>query len=229
MDSSFWWNPVFLAAVLVTLGAVLWAYVYLPRQIRKAYRQALLTLARAVETKDIGYLGHGERVAELVAATVEEMHIPREERRKMEYAAFLQDIGNVRVPHAYLNKAEELTPEELEVVKTHTAVGAEIVDQVQFLREIAPIMRHHHEAWDGSGYPDGLAGEDIPLGARIIAVCTAFDSMIHIRAYRPPMDEEQAVLQLRADSGTKYDPAVVDAFLRMLKKRHSVKDQRSDA
>ncbi len=219
MGDSFWLSPAFIIAATVTGAAVCYSYVYLPVQMRNAYRQGLLTLARAVETKDIGYLGHGERVAEYVVAVAKEMHVPTAEIRKMEYAAFLQDIGNVRVPHAILNKAEEPTPEEVEILRSHATIGAGIVEQVKFLCDISPIIRHHHEDWDGSGYPDGIAGEEIPIGARIIAACTAYDSMVHIRAYRPPMDEEEAIRQIRADAGAKYDPAVVDTFLRVLQKR----------
>jgi len=222
--ASFWLSPAFLASAAVTLAAGCYSYVYLPMQMRKAYRQSLLTLARAVETKDEWSVGHGERVATFTAAVARELRLPHREWLKLEYATVLQDVGNVRVPHAILNKPGKLTSRELSILQSHTIVGAEIVEQVKFLKEIAPIIRLHHEAWDGSGYPDGLRGEEIPLSARILFVCTTFDSMIHTRAYRPGLDEDSAISEIRAGAGTKFDPRVVDAFLRVLKKhRKSVR------
>jgi len=217
---SLWLSPALLGSVAVTVGAMGYSFVYLPAQMRRAYRQSLLTLARAVETKDVGSEGHGERVADYVLAVAREMRVPGRQRRRMEYAAFLQDIGNVRVPHAILNKAEGLTDEEFSIVKAHSVMGADMVERVKFLRDISPIIRHHHERWDGSGYPDQLSGEGIPLGARILAVCTAYDSMVRARAYRAQLDEETAVREIRAGAGNKFDPEVVNAFLKILKQRH---------
>lgn len=117
--------------------------------MRRAYRQSLLTMARAVETKDAGAEGHGERVARYVVAIAREMRIPRAQIVRMEYAAFLADIGNVRVPRAILSKKGKLTAKEFEILKQHPVIGAEMVEQVGFLKDIAPMIRHHHEYWDG--------------------------------------------------------------------------------
>lgn len=219
MPANILLSPAFVISAVFTGAMGGYACIYLPYQMRKAYRQSLLTLASAVETKDITSVGHGIRVAELVVAAAKEMRVSNRERTKMEYAAFLQDIGNVRVPRKILNTQDNLSPEEFEMVKSHTIIGSEVVEQVSFLRDISPIIRHHHEHWDGSGYPDGLKGEQIPLGARLIAVCTAYDAMVHDKPYRPAMDEEEAIRAIRAGAGSKYDPAVVDAFLKALKKR----------
>lgn len=225
MVSALLQSPAFVGSALVTLAVLGYTYIYLPRQMRRAYRQGLVTLARAVETKDVGSVGHGERVAEYTVAVAEEMKLPKTERTKIEYATFLQDVGNARVPHSILNKSEDLTDEEFEVVKTHVMIGAEVIEQVKFLQEISPLIRHHHEAWDGSGYPEGISGDNIPLGARIIAVCTSYDSMLHDRPYRAAIDEQEAVKEIRAGAGAKYDPAVVDAFLRILKRKHGRRAQ----
>lgn len=227
MGTSFWLSPAFILAAAVTLGAGCYSYIYLPYQMRRSYRQSLLTLARAVETKDVGAEGHGERVASYVTEMAKEMKLPAKEIRKLEYAAFLQDIGNVRVPHAILNKRGRLTKQEFEILKSHTVVGAEMVEQITFLRDIAPVIRQHHECWDGSGYPDGLKGEEIALGARMLAVATAYDSMLSRRAYRGRKGEEQAIAELRAGSGTKWDPAIVEVFLKVLKKRHKAQGRAS--
>lgn len=212
--------PVAFSAA-ITVGAGCYSYIYLPIQMRRAYRQSLLTLARAVEAKDVGAEGHGERVAEYVVALAREMRIPKRRMVYLEYAAFLQDIGNIRVPYAVLNKAERLTEEEFDILRNHTVIGADMIEKIKFLRDASPIIRHHHEAWDGSGYPDRLKDRSIPLGARMLAVCTGYDSMVSARAYRDRLDEESAIREIRAAAGTKYDPAIVDAFLRMLKKRHA--------
>lgn len=201
-----------------TVAAIGYSVLWLPMQMRKALRQGLMTFARVVETKDAGAEGHGEFVARCVVAVAREMGVRAGERRKMEYAAFLQDIGNVQVPHALLNKTGDLTPEELETIRSHPRIGAEIVGKVKYLRDIAPIIRYHHEAWDGSGYPNQLRGSQIPLGSRILAVCTAYSSMMRPRAYRDRLDDDIAISQIRAGSGSKYDPAVVEAFLKYLKK-----------
>lgn len=229
MADSFLLSPAFLISAAITLGAGGYSYIYLPFQMRKAYRQSLMALARAVEIKDSGAEGHGERVAKLVVAVAREMRLPRKDRQKLEYAAFLQDVGNVRVPHAMLNKTTRLTQKEFNIVKMHTVIGAEIIEQIKFLQDIAPTVRYHHEMWDGSGYPDGLSGEDIPLTARILTVCTSYDSMIHARAYRQQMDEESAIREIRAEAGTKHDPVVVDAFLKALKKHHRMEGKQIDS
>jgi len=218
MVNDIWTSPLFILSSLVTLGVGLYSFVYSRIQMGRAYRRSLMTLASAVETKDVGSVGHGERVARYVVAMCKSLGLSGREARRFEYAAFLQDIGNVSVPHGILNKTSNLTQEEFETLKQHTVVGAEMFSEIKFLKDIAPIIRHHHESWDGSGYPDGLQGRDIPLGARILAVCTAYDSMMNSRAYRPRMNEDEVIRQLRADMGIKYDPEIVETFLRMQKK-----------
>ena len=213
-------SPALAISLVATVAAAVYSYIYLPRRMGRAYSRSLLTLARAVETKDLKAAGHGERVAEYAAAIARQMGLPRKMGKNLEYASFLQDVGNIRVSHSILNKPEKLTKEEMKELQTHTTIGEEIVMQVAFLKEIAPFIRHHHEAWDGSGYPDGLTADEIPLGARILAVATAYDAMTSERSYHERMDEDSAVGQLRKLAGKKYDPSVVEAFLRVLQKSH---------
>lgn len=227
MTNSFWISSPFILAMLFTLAVAVYAYIWLPMKMHKAYKQSLVTLARTVETKDVGAVGHGERVAGYVAAVAKEMRVPGQESLKMEYAAFLQDIGNVQVPHYILNKSTHLSDAEFQILKQHTVVGAEMVGGIRFLKSISPIIRHHHEAWDGSGYPDGLEGEAIPRGARILAVCTGYDSMVHARSYRDGMDRDQAVREIRMLAGSKYDPKVVETFLRVLKRAEIEKERKA--
>lgn len=218
-------SPALAVALLATVATAVYSYVYLPRRMEQAYRRSLLTLARAVETKDLKAAGHGERVARYAVDTARQMRLQRKTIKNMEYASFLQDVGNIQVAHAILNKPDRLTPDEMRQLQSHTMIGEQIVTQVRFLKEIAPLVRHHHEAWDGSGYPDGLKGDDIPVGARILAVATAFDAMTSDRPYHDRMDEETAVAELKASAGGKFDPEVVQAFLRMLRRRHHGEDR----
>ena len=220
MNSGWLSSPAVLISLFTTMCAGLYAYLYLPVQMRRAYRQSLLILARAVETKDLRAAGRGERVAYYVMETARRMRVPAAQIQRIEYAAFLQDVGNVRVPHAVLNKTGRLSTKEFEILKAHATIGAEMVEQVKFLKDISPMIRHHHEHWDGSGYPDALKGEDIPLGARILLVAMSFDAMTHEKVYRRKLSEEEAIQSIRAGAGTKYDPAVVEAFLKALHKQH---------
>ncbi len=213
-------NLAYVLSLAATAAAAAYSYIYLPRRMRRAYRMSLLTLARAVEAKDLKAAGHGERVAALIADLARQMRLPKKLAKELEYAAFLQDVGNIRVPHAILNKPGPLTDEERTHLQSHTLIGAEIVEQVRFLKNISPVIRHHHEAWDGSGYPDGLKGEEIPIGARILAVATAYDSMTTERPYHDKMDEDAAIAEIRALRGLKYDPKVVESLLRVRQKHH---------
>lgn len=211
--------PVVISGAL-TVVALYISYRWLPVRMHKVYRQSLLTLSRAVEVKDTWSEGRGERTARYMVAVVGKLRIPGKERLMMEYAAFLHDIGNVRVPHLILNKVEPLTESEQEILRMHSVVGAEIVSQVKFLKDIAPIIRHHHEAWDGSGYPDGLRGEDIPIGSRILAVCAAYDSIILPRTGMSPLRRDDAIEEIRAGSGTCFDPTVVNAFSSVMNEKN---------
>lgn len=217
------WSPPVIAAVaaavLITVGSWYYSVVYQPRKMQRAYKTALYALSAAVETKDSGTIGHSERVAEYAVAVAGELGIGPEERVRIEYAALLRDIGKVNVPASLLNKSTALAPDEWEKVKSHSQLGAEIVRAVPFLRSLEDLILHHHECWDGSGYPDGLAGDEIPLGSRILAVTTDYDAITSERPYHEPRLPEVAVQEIKSGRGTRYDPAVVDAFFRVLESR----------
>ena len=211
--------PVYIAiaiAALVTLGSWYYSIFYQPRKMQRAYRKALYALAAAVETRDSGTIGHAKRVAEYAVAVADELGIKRAERIRIEYAALLRDIGKVNVPAWLLNKSTPLEENEWEEVKRHAELGAEIVKAVPFLSFLSDVILHHHECWDGSGYPDGLAGEAIPLASRILAVTTDYDAITSERPYHESRPPEVAIEQIINGKGTRYDPAVVDAFLRVL-------------
>ena len=135
---------------------------------------------------------------------------------RIAHAALLHDVGKLGVPHEILRKRGALTAEEWEVMADHPVAGERILLRIPELAAIAPIVRHEHEHWDGTGYPDGLAGRAIPIGARVILACDAYEAMITPRPYRPAMRREAALAELRAGAGSTYDPDVVDALLDLL-------------
>lgn len=219
---SQWTPPVVTAvalAAIITLGSWYYSSFYQPRKMQRAYKKSLYTLAAAVETKDSGTIGHAERVAGWALDVAKELGIESREQLRIEYAALLRDIGKVNVPASLLNKTTQLEPEEWESVKSHARLGAEIAGSVPFLSHLSDLILHHHECWDGSGYPDGLAGEDIPLGSRILAVTTDYDAIISERPYHKPQSPKVALSQVKRGRGNRYDPAVVEAFLKILEVR----------
>ena len=214
-----WTPPIILAvtaAVFITLGSWFYSAFYQPKKMERAYKKALYALAAAVETKDSGTIGHAKRVSDYAVAVADDLGIDKEEQLRIEYAALLRDIGKVNVQAYLLNKSTTLEPDEWEQVKNHAIFGAEIVESVPFLSFLTELIEHHHECWDGSGYPDGLAGEEIPLGSRILAVATDYDAITSERPYHESQAPEIAIEQIKDGKGTRYDPAVVDAFLRIL-------------
>ncbi len=136
--------------------------------------------------------------------------------RELRYGAVFHDIGKIAIPEAILNKPGPLTAEEWVVMERHTIVGEQILAPVEFLREVLPVVRHEHERWDGDGYPDGLEGEQIPLGSRVILVCDACDAMTADRPYRKGMPAQAAIAELRDNAGTQFDPRAVEALLEVL-------------
>jgi HD-GYP domain-containing protein (c-di-GMP phosphodiesterase class II) len=167
---------------------------------------------------DDAYTGiHSRDVVELTLRVADELGLSARERRDAEFAALLHDVGKVRIPNEIINKPGPLTPEERAVMERHTIEGERLLHRVGgLLGEIGRVVRSCHERWDGKGYPDGLAGEQIPLLARIVACCDAFNAMTSDRSYRKAMPIADAVAELRRASGTQFDPVVVDALIASL-------------
>jgi len=180
------------------------------------YLSTIETLAMWIDAKDQITHGHIRRVQTFSVELARELGVSDERLIKaVEAAALLHDMGKLAVPEHILNKPGKLTPGEFEKMKMHASVGAQILSAIDFPYPVVPIVRHHHESWDGTGYPDGLAGTDIPIGARILAVVDCFDALTSDRPYRPKLQDEEAVKVLCLRRGTMYDPLVVDAFLRV--------------
>jgi HD-GYP domain-containing protein (c-di-GMP phosphodiesterase class II) len=147
------------------------------------------------------------------------MGLPPEQVQDIRTAGLLHDLGKVSVSEHILNKPGKLTEEEYAKIKEHAPLGAGVIVHIEGLQRLVPIVRHHHERFDGKGYPDGLADEDIPLEARILAVADVFDAMTHERSYRKALSREQAISELKRGASTQFDPAVVKTFLALLKER----------
>jgi putative nucleotidyltransferase with HDIG domain len=185
-------------------------------QVNKVYVAVIETLAHAVDAKDQVTHDHIRRVQTEAVRLARALGVTSEEQlQAIMAAALLHDVGKLAVPEHILNKPGRLSPSEFEVMKKHAPAGADILSVVGFPYPVVPIVRHHHENWDGTGYPDGLSGEAIPIGARILSVVDCFDALTSHRPYRPRM-EDAAALQIVIDrSGSMYDPRVVNAFLKM--------------
>jgi diguanylate cyclase (GGDEF)-like protein/putative nucleotidyltransferase with HDIG domain len=178
---------------------------------REARFRAAAALARAVDRRDAVTGSHSERVAAVSTAIAEQLRLPRAEVDLIRLAASLHDLGKLAVPEELLQKPAELTTAEWLVVRRHPEIGHRMLESLG-VAPVADWVLHHHERWDGSGYPDGLAGEDIPLGSRIILVASAFDAMMFGRLYRRPLTREEACAEIERCSGTQFDPQVVRAF-----------------
>ncbi|HEX9671220.1 MAG TPA: HD domain-containing phosphohydrolase [Thermoanaerobaculia bacterium] len=179
---------------------------------RQQFLDTVTILAEFVEKRDPYTGGHFRRVAAYAVLLGRELGLDRETLEELKYAATLHDIGKIAVPDAILGKPAPLDDLEAEVMRKHPAVGSEIVGRLRNLRHVLPGVRSHHERVDGNGYPDGLAGEEIPLAAKIIAVADTFDAMTTSRPYRAGIAPDEAAAEIAAQSGTQFSPAVVEAF-----------------
>jgi diguanylate cyclase (GGDEF)-like protein len=195
-------------------AALLTAELY--RELEQTYVGTAAALAAALEAKDNYTADHAQSIADLAVEVGTELGLEGRSLRDLRYGAIFHDIGKIAVPDAILHKPGKLTDAEFEVVKRHPITGEQILSPVPFLTDVRRIVRHDHERWDGDGYPDGLRGRQIPIGARIVLVVDAFHAMISDRPYRQGMPENEARLQLQAGAGTQFDPDVVSAFLRVL-------------
>lgn len=174
------------------------------------------TLADAIDIKDKVTYGHSRRVTATAVAIYEQMEEIPEERKYLELASLLHDVGKIGIREEVLMKPGKLTPEEYEHMKEHAQIGGELVKRRKFLQKIVPAVLYNQERYDGKGYPKGLKGEEIPMSARIIAVADAFDAMTNDRPYRKAMEVDAAIQEIVANSGAQFDPKVVGAFLKAL-------------
>ena len=187
--------------------------------LERGYLDTIRSLAAAVDAKDPYTRGHADRVAALAVEIGQELGLAEGALKALEYAGILHDIGKIGIPDAILAKRGALGPEEMALVRDHPRIGAEIVAGVEFLERAIPAIRSHHERWDGTGYPDRLAGEAIPLVARIVNIADTWDACTSRRPYQEPIPSDVVVAILEGLKGTQTDPAVHDALLRTLQRR----------
>ncbi len=185
-------------------------------ELEDAFATTLTVLCSAAEANSSYTAAHQQDVAELTAGVATELGLSDEEQRTVRYAALSHDLGKIGVPTEILNKGGPLDAREWQVMRRHTVLGAELLAEISFFADVHPLVRSHHERWDGSGYPDGLRETQIPLGARILAACDAYNAMTTDRPYRAAMTDSDARAELRRSAGTQFDEAVVDALLRTL-------------
>ena len=184
-------------------------------ELEETYRSTLEALGSALDTRDIGTEAHSRRVHGYALATARTFGLAPPMMRDLAHGVLLHDIGKIGIPDAILLKPGPLTPEEWKIMRTHPEIGKRLIERIPFLRGAVPIVFAHHEKWDGSGYPGGLRGEEIPLGARIFAVVDAFDAMTFDRPYSKAITFDAAKTEIKRCAGTHFDPEVVEAFLRV--------------
>jgi len=187
-------------------------------KMRKMYLETIRTLAAAIDAKDPYTKGHSERVAQMAVALARELNLPEREIGDLEYAALLHDIGKIGVDERILGKDDDLTEEEFKKIKEHTIMGAKIIEPVEFLKKSYKAIYHHHERFNGSGYPNGKKEEGIPLFARIIAVADAYDAMGSDRPYRKKLSKDKIMKELKDQSGKQFDPKIVKALISILER-----------
>jgi putative two-component system response regulator len=188
------------------------------RDLRERLLAPTLTsaLANAIEAREEGMRGHCERLTLLAMRLGLTFGLDEEEVETIRLGALLHDIGKIGIPDSVLLKADTLSEEETTLMRSHTIIGDNLLEPIDLLAAVRPIVRHHHERWDGLGYPDGLAGEEIPFGARIMAVADAVEAMSARRVYREPLSEPEIVRELERGRGTQWDPQIVDVVLRLI-------------
>jgi putative two-component system response regulator len=189
---------------------------------REELRERLLAptlasaLANAIEARDSYLHGHCERLASLAVRIAEELGVAPEHIETVRLGAILHDVGKIGIPDRVLLKPGALDVEERRIIETHTEIGDKLLEPLDLLAGARPIVRNHHERWDGAGYPDGLAGEAIPVGARIVAVADSVEAMTSRQLYRKPLEAVEIIAELQKHRGKQWDPAVVDIVLRLI-------------
>jgi ribonuclease P protein subunit RPR2 len=186
------------------------------QRLQETYLATMKSLATVIEAKDQTTRGHLDRTQAYGLALARRIDPVLAQQETLGYGFFLHDIGKVGIPEHILCKAGPLSVDEWTVMRNHPIIGAQIVAPIAFLHEAVELIRHHHERFDGTGYPDGLAGEDIPLAARVFSVADSFDAMTSDRPYRGSIGVERALAEIRGGSGTQWDPDVVHVFVQMI-------------
>jgi putative nucleotidyltransferase with HDIG domain len=185
--------------------------------LRSLFYNTVETLVRTIQAKDQYTSGHSTRVSRYALLVAEKLALSTKDKHQLYLAAMLHDIGKIGVPDDLLQRPGRLSDDEMERVRNHVQLGASMIEMLGEMHPIVPLIRHHHESWDGTGYPDGLKGEEIPLVSRIIAVADTYDAMTSDRPYRKRRSHQIAIDEIKRTSGTKLDPRVAEVFLQVLR------------
>ena len=190
------------------------------KQLEQAYMESIQTLRYTVEAKDTYTRGHSDRVSEYSVLIGEALGLPEEDIKKLKIGGLFHDIGKIGVPDSILQKDGKLSDDEYSEIKNHPSIGAHILSTASIFQDILPIVKHHHERYDGKGYPSQLAGENIPYLARITAVADTFDAMTSKRSYRDSLPLDYVISEFERCKGTQFDPKIADVFLDILKNHY---------
>jgi len=213
-----WWAVLFLCFPLFIAYYAYRLYV----DLRKQHLSTIQALATAIEARDAYTEDHSMRMSQYAVATARELGVSINEVEIIHYAAILHDIGKIGVSDRILNKPGKLTKKELTEMRKHPKTGRDIISKIDSLKKASRLVYYHHERYNGQGYPEGLKGEDIPVGARILAVIDAYDAMTSKRPYRSAYSTKEAIRELKKNAGTQFDKKVVEAFLKVLKSNQNV-------
>jgi len=219
---SFGYRDVRLLTGIASHASVALEKASLFRRMRDDMTKTITALSATLDVNERFQRGHSDRVMDYAMAIGEELGLPYDDIEVLRFAGLLHDIGKIGVSEEILLKPTRLTDDEMAHVRRHAEIGASIVDQIEFLGAVTPVIMHHHERWDGTGYPSGLAGRAVPLLARILAVADSFDAITSVRTFRSAMPVSAARIELEAGAGTQFDPDVVRAFLAVLDHRAGV-------
>jgi len=209
-------NDMVLLSALANQSATAIENSRLYEDLQKAYLESIVALMNTVEAKDLYTRGHSRRTSRYSLGIAQEMKLNEEECKKIRTAAELHDIGKIGVGDLIIGKESPLSTQEFHTIQGHVLTGENILRPIEYLSFALPTVRHHHERYDGTGYPDRLKGNKIPLGARIVGVADAFDAMTTQRPYNSPMSMKEALGKLNSLRGEQFDPDVVDALVRFL-------------
>lgn len=191
-------------------------------RLRMSYKNTVFALSSAVDARDAYTAGHSERVSKIALLIGEKMLLTEQELNELELAALFHDIGKIGIPDAVLNKAEKLNNDEYNYIKRHPEIGVNILKNIDFIKAEIPIILHHHERYDGKGYPAGISKEEIPLGSRIIAVADTYDAMTSDRPYRSGLSNDVAITEIINNQNTQFDKTVVNAFLEIIRESKKI-------
>jgi len=218
LKTSFTIDDMELLTTIASEAAVAIENFNLYSDLKKSYFDTIRALVNAIEAKDPYTYGHSERVTELSLLIAHELRLPEKSQEIIRHASILHDVGKIGVSLNILHKDMSLSPDEVAIVREHSRIGSKIIDHIGFLKDVREGIKHHHERYDGLGYPDGLGPTQVSLETRILAVADAFDAMTSDRPYRQAQSSESALQELRKCAGTQFDPAIVNVFIRVWKK-----------